>query len=112
MIRALFLLLIATLSTPLLAGDNVVVIDPEVWAVPRHGETILKLDGLQEQMLQLDEGQLITVHYPDHEEGLLWAEELKGWLISFGLPSSRITLNTIDVNEESLKIFFEKSTGN
>ena len=32
----------------------------------------------------------ILVRYPGGEEGVLWAEELRGWLVALGVTSTQI----------------------
>lgn len=64
------------------------------WARPRDGEGITRLPGLQEvvqALLGWRDGRIV-VRYPGGEEGILWAEELRSWLVTLGIASSQIEL--------------------
>ena len=34
--------------------------------------------------------QQVEIRYPGGESGMLWAEELRDWLVSLGIPLNRI----------------------
>ena len=51
-------------------------------------------DYLNQKGSQNDQrGQRIFIRHPRGEEGVLWAEELRGWLVALGIPSADIALN-------------------
>lgn len=62
----------------------------EQWEAAREGERILALPALQQLVNTWDAHphQKIELRYPGGEEGELWVEELKDWLIALGVPSA------------------------
>jgi len=48
--------------------------------------------------------QSLIVRYPGGEVGMLWASELKGWLISLGLSSERIDTQAGSLNHNELEL--------
>lgn len=61
----------------------------EQWDLVRQGEQLLNLPVLQKvvNIWLIHQKDIIELHYPGGEEGELWVEELKDWLISLGIPS-------------------------
>ena len=74
------------------AGDDVVHITAEQWALPRHGERLLNMPALKQVYTQWsqDPHQVIEIRYPGGEEGELWLQELQDWLIALGIASDHI----------------------
>jgi hypothetical protein len=73
-------------------------ISAEEWSRPRHGESLVKMlplvKSVQAWMAQKDSKSKLIIRYPGGEEGVLWAQELRDWLISLGIPSDRtVTLS-------------------
>ena len=61
----------------------------EQWDLVKRGEQLLEMSVLQELVdaWSLQQGQAVELRYPGGEEGELWVEELKDWLISLAIPS-------------------------
>lgn len=62
------------------------------WSRPRSGAMVMSLPPVQAAVAQLrtsDTG-VLTIFFPGGDMGSYWAEELRGWLISLGIASSRI----------------------
>ncbi|MDH3670163.1 MAG: hypothetical protein OES46_03255 [Gammaproteobacteria bacterium] len=89
----LLALLLLTLPAPLLAES--VMITADQWASPRSGESITRFERLNKLVQALDQSpdNQILIRYAEGETGTLWAEELRSWLVSLGIPSGRIVLN-------------------
>jgi hypothetical protein len=89
---ALALALLLMLPLPLRAES--VTISAERWATPRSGETVAAWSELRELMAAFDRkpGSQLVIRYAPGENGSLWAEELRSWLVSLGIPSSRVSL--------------------
>ncbi len=88
---SLLLLLMLALNVP--AAETVVITSAE-WARPRSGATLARMPGLVEVasgLLVARDGRIL-VRYPGGEEGVLWAEELRGWLVALGIASTQIEL--------------------
>lgn len=99
-----YLLLLLFLSPPLFATQNPparpgaaaagVSITAEQWARPRHGEDIARLPGLAAlvEAADRDAASRLVIRFASGDEGALWAEELRSWLVALGLSSARIVL--------------------
>jgi hypothetical protein len=89
----LLALLLLTLPVPLLAES--VTITADQWASPRSGESIIRFERLNKLVETLDQSpnNQILIRYAEGENGTLWAEELRSWLVSLGIPSGRIVLS-------------------
>lgn len=64
----------------------------EQWELTRSGESIMSLPVLKEvtaAWLQ-EQHKVIEVQYPGGEEGEFWVHELMDWLVSLGIPSSKM----------------------
>ena len=61
----------------------------EQWDLVKQGEQLLTMPMMQQVVVawSLQQGQAIELRYPGGEEGELWVEELKDWLISLAIPS-------------------------
>lgn len=66
----------------------------EAWELLRHGENMLKSQELNEIVNEWKShaDSKIELRYPGGEEGELWVEELKDWLVSLAIPSHKMTL--------------------
>lgn len=80
-------------SAPVGAGP-VRSISAEDWSRPRDGNWISRLPALVatvQDHLQSPERR-IRIRYAGGEEGEIWAEELRSWLIALGIEGRRIEL--------------------
>ena len=61
----------------------------EQWDLVKQGEQLLAMPLLRQvvDVWALQQGQAIELRYPGGEEGELWIEEVKDWLISLAIPS-------------------------
>jgi hypothetical protein len=64
------------------------------WSVPKQTSTLLAMPAISKSMqkLQNNVNSLLKIKYPGGDEGTLWANELRSWLIALGLSSKRIEL--------------------
>lgn len=64
------------------------------WSVPKQSTTILTMPAIHNSMkkLQKNVNSVLKVKYPGGDEGTLWVNELRSWLIALGLSSARIEL--------------------
>jgi hypothetical protein len=69
-------------------------IPAEQWAHPRSGEAIMQWPGLHRLIESFDRQPQanLVIHHAGGDEGVLWAEELRSWLVALGIPSARIRL--------------------
>ncbi len=96
MIRGLPLLFMLVFS-PVSLAESVQIITADDWARPRSGESLVQMPALQrtvrEYLSRSDaRGQRILIRHPRGEEGVLWAEELRSWLVALGIPSADIAV--------------------
>ena len=64
------------------------------WSVPKQATTILTMPAISSVMekLQKNVNSSLMIKYPGGDEGTLWANELRSWLVALGLSSKRIEL--------------------
>ncbi|NOY62686.1 MAG: hypothetical protein GXP10_05935 [Gammaproteobacteria bacterium] len=64
------------------------------WAKPRDGVTIVEMAAVANAVAaaQRNPDSPIALSYADSEEGLLWSQELRAWLVALGLTSERIEM--------------------
>lgn len=79
-----------TLETPAAPA----VIPGEFFLQPRSGARLTRHPELRRAALDWIEGrsQRLTIRYPGGEEGVLWARELRDWLVALGIASAHIEL--------------------
>lgn len=75
-------------------AENVELLHAKEWSVPKQATTILLMPAINKSMQKLKKNISATlkVKYPGGDEGTLWANELRSWLIALGLSSKRIDL--------------------
>ena len=91
--RLIPLALSAFFSANVLAAD-IEKLHVNEWSVPKKATTILAMPAINNSMkkLQKNVNSSLRLKYPGGDEGTLWANELRSWLISLGLSSKRIEL--------------------
>lgn len=106
MLRALPVL--ATLiCTTVSATGPVRIITADDWARPRSGSSLVEMPALKDTVrdyLAAGTGQRIVIRHPRGEEGVLWAEELRGWLVSLGVPSDDIAVSAESTRIDALEL--------
>ncbi len=60
----------------------------DAWARPRDGQSVAAMQPLPQVIAGWSavKGQRLLIRYPGGEEGLLWAHELRSWLVALGMP--------------------------
>ena len=68
-------------------GSKVYTLDATLWARPRSGEAVVTLPPVRGAVHELlsQPGSYLAIRYPGGEEGSLWAEEVRDWLVALGL---------------------------
>lgn len=81
------------LLVPALAGAQPpAVLEAADWARPRSAEMVLALAPVSDAVrtwTQTPSAELVIRH-PRGEAGVLWADELRDWLVALGVPSRSI----------------------
>ncbi|MEJ2345726.1 MAG: hypothetical protein P8076_00580 [Gammaproteobacteria bacterium] len=67
-------------------------ITADQWFAPRDGGMIVRLQPVAQSVAawMKQPRDHLVIEYPGGEEGTLWARELQDWLVSLGVPSSKI----------------------
>ena len=70
------------------AAEQVWLLGADEWAQPRDGTVMVKMTPLPEviRAWQGKPHRRLVIRYPGGEEGLLWANELRSWLVALGVP--------------------------
>lgn len=86
-------ILLLLLSTNIAAAD-IELLHANEWAVPKKTATILSMPAIKKSMMKLNNNtnSTLRIRYPGGDEGTLWVNELRSWLIALGLSSNRIEL--------------------
>ncbi len=88
-------LIIALLCSSLtLTAEESWSVSAAEWAQPRSGEMVVNLPGVRAAMRTVTQSadNRLAIHHPGGDQGIWWAEELRGWLITLGVSSHRIEL--------------------
>ena len=80
-------------SVNVFAAD-VELLHAKEWSVPKQATTLLTMPAINNSMkkLQKNVNTVLKLKYPGGDEGTLWVNELRSWLIALGLSSKRIEL--------------------
>ena len=91
----MWLLVMLSLMLPVSLAAESVTITADQWASPRSGESIIRFERLNKVVEAFDKNpdSQILIRHAGGETGALWAEELRSWLVSLGIPSGHIVLN-------------------
>jgi len=88
-----------TLFSLLLLTNNAFAAKSELlhaneWSVPKKATTLLAMPAINKVMKKLlkNVNSSLAIKYPGGDEGTLWANELRSWLVALGLSSKRIEL--------------------
>ena len=84
----------------------------EQWARPRSGEAVVQLPELVWLVETLDRNpsQRLVVRHASGDDGTLWAEELRSWLVALGIPSVNIELAAGALETDKLLLELRRST--
>jgi hypothetical protein len=81
-------------------------VPPDLWDRPRSARTVLDQPAVQQAVRgYLDKsGRRLVIHHPAGQEALLYAEELRSWLIALAVDGGDITLRADRNRGESLTL--------
>ena len=96
MMKRFIFLLLCLMPVSYAAEETVVVLDAEFWFMPRHGDVVAEHYGVRAAVKKMiaDPDAYLALRYPDNETGELWGQELQAWLVSLGIVSDRIELQS------------------
>lgn len=98
-------------TAPVVASPTVTM-TAEQWARPRSGEVVAGLPGLARlvETLDSDPSQRLVVRHASGDDGTLWAEELRSWLVALGVPAVNIELASGALEVDKLLIELRRGT--
>ena len=107
------LICLCVMSLNVHAQSVSVKLQAETWDMARHGESLLKIDALSGVVNSWASKQSskIELRYPGGEAGALWANELRDWLVSLGLPVNRVVLQPGNASDEKITLIVDRSGG-
>lgn len=92
------------------------ILTQQQWSVPRTAESVLAMPAIHKVMNSLIQNKQsgnnqysLLIRYSGGEVGMLWASELKGWLVSLGLASAYIELQPGSLNVQEIELSTNKS---
>lgn len=87
-------------------ATEVELLHADEWLLPKQAATILDIPAISKSMQQLhkDMNSSLLLKYPGGDEGTLWVNELRSWLIALGLSSKRIELVQGSVNPTTIEL--------
>lgn len=91
--KTIFTILILFFVKNTFAAD-VELLHANEWSVPKKTTTLLAMPAINKSMkkLQVSTTSILKIKYPGGDEGTLWVNELRSWLVALGLSSERIEL--------------------
>ena len=94
------------------ATSPVVTVTAEQWARPRSGEAVAQLRELVRlvEVLDRNPSQRLVVRHASGDDGTLWAEELRSWLVALGIPSVNIELAPGALEADKLLLELRRNT--
>ena len=94
-----FMKRLITASALIIISSNIIAADIELlqaaeWSVPKQANTIIAMPAINKSMkkLKTNVNSSLKIKYPGGDEGTLWVNELRSWLIALGLSSKRIEM--------------------
>ncbi len=85
---------------------RIFTLSADEWARPRAGAVIPQLASVRSAVSywgKADDRAMI-IRYPGEDTGELWAAELRDWLISLGVPSDYIVLQSGSQAADEIKL--------
>lgn len=97
----------------LASADSTFTLDAAEWSRPRSGDAVVAMPTVREAVRtwsQTSAAELVVRH-PRGEAGVLWAEELRDWLVALGVPGAAITLDAAGRAEDLVELRIRPMTG-
>jgi len=86
--------LILLLSLPFAAAAENAKLAADEWGAPKSGQEVLAREPVRKilEAHAATPNTVVSIRYPGGDRGSTWAQELRGWLVAFGIDSARISL--------------------
>jgi len=105
------------ICTAAFSAESAEIITADAWARPRSGDSLVQMPALKRTVRDYlgqnggqsggyrnQRDQRILIRHPRGEEGVLWAEELRSWLIALGIPSTDIALSPESTRIDAIEL--------
>jgi len=97
------------ICAPIASAETVQIITAHEWARPRSGESLVQMPALKSAVREYlgedsQHERRIIIRHPRGEEGVLWAEELRGWLVALGIPSAHISVSPKSTRVNAIEV--------
>lgn len=92
------------------SSEKKFILTQQQWSIPKDAQSILNMqsvDAVMQNFFQYKQ-RIIVIRHAGGEVGILWASELKAWLVSLGISSKRIELQTGNIKSNELELFVDK----
>lgn len=92
--RGIIVLVLFLCCFPSIVSAETVRLTADQWSRPRVGAMIVQLPELNRAVERFERqpNAIMLIRHDPADEGVLWAAELRSWLVALGIPSSRIRL--------------------
>jgi hypothetical protein len=100
-----------TQALPAAIGAKVHTLDAALWARPRSGQAVVALPPVRaavHELLNQPDSQL-AIRYPGGEEGSLWAQEVRDWLVALGLEPGLLLMQPGLAHDDRIELQVVKS---
>lgn len=96
-VRCVAMLFCLLAALPVQAGaaqSDQAIIDSKTWARPRSGTRLVAMPQLAAIMreFEVQPKKALVIYHASGDDGVLWADELRAWLIALGAPSARLVV--------------------
>jgi hypothetical protein len=100
-------------ANPVAALEREWTVSAEEWARPRSGELIAGMSPVLNSVQALLEqpGYRLVLRYPGGEAGVLWAREIRDWLVSLGLSSELVAMEAGNSRDDVVTILLQQREG-
>lgn len=91
--------------SPIFAA-NTELLHANEWLVPKKTSVLLAMPAIKKSMInmQKNSNSILMLKYPGGDEGTLWANELRSWLVTLGLSSQRINMVQGSANSTTIEL--------
>jgi len=104
------LLALLLLASPLALAAEVHALDAAEWSRPRSAEAVTAMPTVRTAVRTWEQtpAARLVIRHPGGEAGVLWAEELRDWLIATGLPSNALGLRSDNALRGKVELIIER----
>ena len=97
----------------LVSADTAFTLDAAEWSRPRTGDAVAAMPTVREAVRTWSQtsGAELAIRHPRGEAGVLWAEELRDWLVALGVPADAVALDAAGRMEDQLELNVRPTTG-